>query len=84
MSDLKALPAVDAVVLPCKIGDEVWVIRSFKGIKRPQKGTVGEMLFTSEMKLMIVVSHVARGLWGEKIFATKEDAEKAIGERKEK
>lgn len=80
---MEEAPAVDAVVLPCKIGDSVWTIRSYKGVKQPKKGIVGEMFFTSDMRLMIVVHHIARGRWGETIFATKEDALKAIGERKE-
>ena len=71
-------PTIDAVELPCKIGDFVWAIRSYKGIKHPQRGVVGEMFFTNNMKLMIVVKHVARGMWGEKIFATYEEAQAAI------
>lgn len=80
---IEEAPVVDAVVLPCKLGDVVWAIRSYKGIKRPQKNVVSEMFFRKNMELIIVVSHVARGLWGETVFATKEDAEKALGERKE-
>ena len=80
---MEEAPAVDAVELPCKIGDRVWAIRSYKGIKRAQKGIVNEMFFTPQMELVIVVCHVARGRWGEAVFATQEEAEKAIGERKE-
>ena len=73
------------LVLPCKIGDTVWSIRKYKGIKRPQQGVVSEMYFVRDiiagkLRLLIVVKHVARGEWGEKIFSTKEDAEKAIEE----
>ena len=76
-------PAVDAVVLPCKIGNRVWAIRNFKGVKQPQDGIVSEMFFTNDMKLQIVVKYVARGEWGKTIFATRGDAEKALAERKE-
>ena len=75
---LENAPTIDAVELPCKIGDFVWAIRSYKGVKHPQRGVVGEMFFTNNMQLMIVVKHVARGLWGEKIFATYEEAQAAI------
>ena len=68
----------DSVVLPCKIGDSVWSIRSYRGQKHPTKGVVSEMFFNSAMQLVIVVSRVARGLWGEAVFATQEEAENAI------
>lgn len=75
-------PTVDAVVLPCKIGDTVWAIRNYRGTKHPQQGRVSEMFFTTEMKLHIVVSHISRGEWGKTIFATREEAEAALAERK--
>lgn len=74
-------PTVDAVALPCKIGDIVWAIRCYRGVLVPQQGKVSEMLFTDDMKLSIVVKHICRGEWGDKVFATREDAERAIAER---
>lgn len=71
-------PTVDAVEIPCKIGDRVWAIRNFKGVKHAESGIVNDMLFTKEMKLQIVVKYVARGEWGKVVFATKEEAEAAI------
>jgi hypothetical protein len=66
---------------PCKIGDTVWCIRPYKGIKRPQKGIVSEMFFMGEsMELCIVVKKTGRGKWGEKIFPTEEAALNAIKE----
>lgn len=73
---------VDAVVLPCKIGDTVWAIRRFHDKKRPTSGIVSEMFFTQQMKLEIVVKFVARGEWGKTVFATREEAEAALAERK--
>lgn len=35
---IREQPRVDAVVLPCKIGDTVWEIRSFHGKKAPPEG----------------------------------------------
>ena len=64
---------------PCKIGDTVWCIRSYKGVKIPKKGIVSEMFFIGEeMELCIVVENLARGKWGEKVFPTKEEAIKKI------
>lgn len=69
---------------PVKIGDFAWVIRNYKGVPHAQTGKVTDMYFTREMKLHIVVSHIARGAWGEAVFATQEEAEKAIAEKKSK
>lgn len=67
---------------PCKIGDFVWAIRNYQGVPHAQQGKVIEMFFNSDMKLIIVVSHIARGEWGDKVFATKEEAEAKIKESK--
>ena len=67
---------------PVKIGDFAWVIRNYKGVPHAQVGKVTDMYFTREMKLNVAVKHIARGAWGEAVFATQEDAEKAIAERK--
>lgn len=67
--------------LPCKIGDTVWAIRNYKGVKHPQKGVANEMFFTKSMRLLIVVKHIARGEWGKEIFATEEEAKRALAER---
>lgn len=77
-----AAPKQEAVVVPCKIGDFVWAIRNYQGVPHPQQGKVSEMFITKDTKLMIVVSHIARGYWGETIFATYEEARRAITEGK--
>lgn len=62
--------------IPCKIGDEVYAIRHYRnGIHHIQKGVVNEMFFTPDMKLCITVKHIARGEWGEVVFATRKEAE---------
>lgn len=71
---LNNFPTVDAGEVPCKIGDRVWAIRSYKGHKHPQDGIVSEMFFTKDMGLQIVVKHIARGEWGKTVFATREEA----------
>lgn len=71
-------------VLPCKIGDKVWAIRNFSGRTQAVEGKVSEMYFVEEMRLTIVVKNVARGQWGVKIFATREECERAIKENKER
>ena len=75
-------PAVDAVVVPCKIGDRVWTIRNHRGFLIPHEGIVSEIFFCHGMQLCIVVKNIARGEWGKTIFATKEEAEAAIEERR--
>lgn len=66
------------VMLPCKIGDTVWVIRNYRGVNHPQLGEVSEMFFDVDMALQIVVKHVGRGKFGEKVFRTLEEAEQAL------
>ena len=60
--------------LPCKIGDEVWGIRNYRGIKHPQRGRVNEMCYRADMSLLITVKHICRGVWGESVFPTYEAA----------
>ncbi len=72
--------------IPCKIGDEVYAIRMFKGKRQVKKGIVTDMHFLSdrgryEMKLVIVVGYICRGCWGERVFGSYEEAlEAAKGE----
>ena len=70
-------------VLPCKIGDEVWGIRNYRGVKHPQRGRVNDMFFTKDMRLMIVVKHICYGIWGVNVFLTREEAEAALLKEKE-
>lgn len=83
LDSINEVPSVDAVEVPCKIGDFVWAIRNFKGKKHPQRGIVSDMYFLKDMSLQIVVKYVARGKWGETVFATDKEAYADIGERKD-
>lgn len=76
-------PAVDAVVIPCKIGDTVWAVRRLNGGHLcAMQSVVSEMQFVgSEMRLSITVRGVCRGEWGKTIFATQEEAEGEIKRR---
>lgn len=74
-------PAVDAEALPCKIGDEVWGIRNYKGTNHPQQGKVDQMYYTDDMRLHIKVKHICIGEWGKKIFPTREEAEASLKRR---
>ena len=65
----------NGTVLPCKIGDEVWCIRSYNGNKaHPQKGQVVGMYYADDMRLVIHVKNIGRGFWGDRVFATEEEA----------
>lgn len=70
--------------IPCKIGDTAYGIRNYNGKKRVEEGKVSEMLFTDDMRLLIVIKHICRGEAGKNIFFTRENAEKALAERCEK
>lgn len=64
--------------LPCKIGDTVYCIRNFRGQNHVKKGFVSEMFYRKDMELVIVVSNIGRGLYGEKVFNTLEEAEQYL------
>ena len=81
ISSVENALAVDAVVLPCKVGDTVWGIRNYKGINHPQQGKVDQMYYTNDMRLHIKIKHICIGEWGKKIFPTREEAEAALKER---
>ena len=66
------------VVLPCKIGDEVWCIKRFNRARKVVSAHVSEMYFSSEMRLVIVCYHAVRGELGKTVFLTRAEAEKAM------
>ena len=66
--------------LPCRIGDTMWTIRRYRGVRHVQQGIVNEIFFNSKMRLIIVIKHVARGEFGETVFLTQAEAEKALAE----
>lgn len=71
-------PTVDAVEVPCKIGDSVWGIKIYNHGREAKKGVVHNMYFGEDMRLCICVKNVCRGEWGKNVFATKEEAEAAL------
>lgn len=61
--------------VPCKIGDMVYAIRNFNGVKMVRRGKVTHMVFVDEqMRLSITVDKTSRGQWGERVFPTYESA----------
>lgn len=69
--------------LPCKIGDRVFVLRRYGGKRyRPVEGVVSAMFYDNEMQLRITVKSLRyAGMWGETVFATREEAERCAGKR---
>ena len=78
----------DAILLPCKIGDKAWAIRSYGRHQKAVEGVVSEMYFLGhrgeDMRLVVVVKNVARGLYGKAVFATRAEAEEALKNQKHK
>ena len=68
------------IELPCKIGDTVYGIRRYQGVRKVQSGIVSEMYFSQKNRLIIVIKHICRGYWGENIFGSLEEAEAALKE----
>lgn len=72
--------AQEGRVAPCKIGDTVYVIASYRGSKQIKQGVVSEMFFVKGMRLCICVQRIRRGEWGKVVFPTREAAEAMIEE----
>lgn len=68
--------------LPCRIGDEVYILCRSYCKKRIKRGFVTEMFYDPEMTLKIKIKNIGTGVWGKTIFASCEDAEKAEGAKK--
>ena len=79
IEEIEKIKPVNAVELPCKIGDEVWGLKLYRDARIPKKGVVHQMYFGEDMTLCICVKKVCRGQWGRNIFAIREEAEAAIG-----
>ena len=79
MEEIRKIEPAKATSLPCKIGDEVWGLKIYRDVRIPKKGVVHQMYFGEDMTLCICVKNVCRGQWGRNIFATREEAEAAIG-----
>ena len=76
-------PTVDALEVPCRMGDVVWgIARLSKGRVYVKQGVVYQMFFGEDMRLCICVKNVCRGEWGKNVFATEAEALAAIGERR--
>ena len=72
-----------AVLMPCKVGDTVWCISRIGGQKNltVKSGPVREIYFTDGgMRPAIAVRGQCTGFWGERIFASKAEAEAALAE----
>ena len=78
VEDVKSAPTVDAVELPCRMGDIVWGIQKHIRGFQPKQGVVNQMYFGEDMQLCICVKNICRGEWGKKVFATKEEADAAL------
>lgn len=63
---------------PCKIGDTVFGLRRMGERRLLKCGKVSAMFYNEDMELVIVASHVCRGLWGQHVFGTQAEAEEAL------
>lgn len=82
VADIDLIPRVDAVEVPCRIGDPVWCIQNNFGRPIAKQGVVSEICFGEDMRLGVRVKGLCGGEWGQRVFATREEAETAIKERR--
>ncbi len=78
IEEVDKLKSVDAMEVPCKMGDEVWGLKKYRGRQLPKQGIVCQMYFGDDMRLCISVKNVCRGEWGKNVFATEAEAQAAI------
>lgn len=71
----------NTIQLPCKVGDEVWCVRDTRVYNKPVKGVVTEIYFRDNMDMCIVVRRLCRGRWGDRVFATEQEAQAVIDRR---
>lgn len=91
---LETLPTVDAVVLPCKLGDPVHIIRECscycaeENQKNKRKKCSGKVYLGKRLRThhcgyvceaMFDLKHLAN--FGKTVFLTREEAEAALAER---
>lgn len=66
------------LALPCKVGDEVWGIRSPWHRPSVKAGEVTEIYFTENMQMGVLVKGVGTCRWGLTAFLTQEEARAAV------
>lgn len=73
------------IIPPFRVGDKVWCITNKYGHVLVKETTVIEVYYRHKEMIPCIVTMQGRGVCGEKVFATKEEAEaklKEIEERK--
>jgi hypothetical protein len=93
-SKLKEQPTIDAVVLPCKLGDPVYIIRDcschvYGRWNNPKGRCIGKVYLGQKLRAYhcgcvteakFELKHIAD--FGKLVFLTREEAEAALAERK--
>ena len=68
------------VVLPCKVGEQAWCLRNYRGTAHARCGIVSEVKYSDYCGINVVVFNVGRGKWGEKVFSTYAEAAAALAQ----
>ena len=63
-----------------KRGEKAWCIRLYHSRKTASQGIISEIFFDRDMDIVYVVKGIGRGRFGEKVFKTKEEADRKIFE----
>ncbi len=64
--------------LPCRIGDRAWIIRGCVGREYIRVGQIREMFYRNDMQLVVVVHGLGRGIIGESVYLSCEEAREAL------
>lgn len=90
--DIKKSPTVNALVLPCKVGDFVWLVFTPKHPANPADKGKWFMVRDGVQRIIYGAKGISIETWnmgtipekevGKKLFFTSEDAEAELAERK--
>jgi len=68
------------IEVPVKIGDTAWLVKRYKGGAGRTAGIVDKIEIDRYNRLLVNVKYNGYGVWGKRVFKTKEEALAAIQE----
>ena len=65
------------VVLPCKVGDTVYAVYGY--LNKSIGTAIVKQICVRDNEIRVVLNNSIEKIWGRSVFATQEEAEKALG-----
>ena len=74
---IKAKAEGRLVVLPCKVGDTVYAVYGY--LNKSIGTAIVKQICVRDNEIRVVLNNSIEKIWGRSVFATQEEAEKALG-----